>query len=377
MARGDKHTQQKRMALLIAMLLAAAYAVDRFDPAPPKRPARRRPKETKAALPPPPPIPRQPPVPAPPTTLHPIFQQLAQQDTAKLFQPALQLASRFLTSNCFLSYWYVVFYSPVTELPLPTTGESSPTTTTTTTQPGTRHFAFTADLPTHLTRSQIALTTLALADLATCLTFDLRSPSPERAGGRCKHLRHLPAPPRAFRGHARCIQTSSYFHDMHNHPAVSEADRVWLLFELAKTLLHEVAHAAVNAARGKGSGEHYFLRGGSVAEEGFQLEACLLGGKVDLRRGEFHEAVAGYGGGGYGAGSEDVGGGPLIRGYLTPWPSWEAVEEYRVRGSLIGIRGPVPRHPRGREVRFERVRRLFTDEGWEEDVRRFGSLRLC
>jgi len=62
---------------------------------------------------------------------------------------------------------------------------------------------------------------------------------------------------------------------------------------------------------------------------------------------------------------------------MTPWPSWEAVEEYRVRGSLIGVRGPVARFPRGREVGFERVRRLFVAGGWEEDVRRFGALRLC
>ncbi|KAK0344346.1 hypothetical protein LTR94_014873 [Friedmanniomyces endolithicus] len=356
------------MAPLIAMLLAAAYAVDKIDTAPAPKRERRRPKEEKAALPPPT-LSRPPAILAPPTTIHPIFRQGIVQDPKQIFRPALELASRFLTSDAFLGYWYIAFYSPTTELSIPSPRHIARP------PPGTRHFGFTAALPTHLTRAQIAITDLALSDLANSLTLDLRSRSPERAGGRCKHLRHEHALP-PFRGHRSCIQISSYFHDMLSHPAVSESDKTWLHFELAKTLLHEVAHAALNAARDKGSQEHYFFRGCNVAEDGFQLEACLFGGKIDLRRAEFHDAVAGHDEG-YMSASSSSDGRPLIRGYMTPWPSWEAVEEYRVRGSLIGVRGPVARHPRGREVGFERVRRLFVAGGWEEDVRRFGALRLC
>ncbi|KAK0938167.1 hypothetical protein LTR29_010278 [Friedmanniomyces endolithicus] len=365
----NEHTHQGRMAPLIAMLLAAAYAVDSIDTAPTPKKVRRRSKEERAALPPPS-IPSSAAILAPPTSIHPIFRLGIVQDPKQLFRPALELASRFLTSDAFLGYWYIAFYSPVTDLPIPTRRDIA------TPPPGTKHFGFTAALPTHLTRAQIAITDLALADLANSLTLDLRSSSPERAGGRCKHLRHEPALP-PFRGHRSCIQISSYFYDMLGHPAVSEADKTWLQFELAKTLLHEVAHAALNAARAKGSREHFFFRGCAVAEDGFQLEACLFGGKIDLRRAEFHDAVAGHDEGYMSACSSSSDGRPLIRGFMTPWPSWEAVEEYRVRGSLIGVRGPVARCPRGREVGFERVRRLFTGERWEEDVGRFGSLRLC
>ncbi|KAK1057279.1 hypothetical protein LTR74_014265 [Friedmanniomyces endolithicus] len=362
------HTHQGRMAPLIAMLLAAAYAVDKIDTGPTPKRARHRPKEEKVALPPQP-QPRPPAILAPPTTIHPIFCQGIVQDPKQIFRPALELASRFLTSDAFLGYWYVAFYSPTTELSIPSPRHIARP------PPGTRHFGFTAEMPTHLTRAQIAITDLALSDLANSLTLDLRSSAPERAGGRCKHLRHEHASP-PFRGHRSGIQISSYFHDMLTHPAVSEADKLWLQFELAKTLLHEVAHAALNAARDKGSQEHFFFRGCNVAEDGFQLEACLFGGKIDLRRAEFHDAVAGHDEG-YMSGSSSSDGRPLIRGYMTPWPSWEAVEEYRVLRSLIGVRGPVARFPRGREVGFERVRRLFVAGGWEEDVRRFGALRLC
>ncbi|KAK0796689.1 hypothetical protein LTR75_010129 [Friedmanniomyces endolithicus] len=369
MARhSNGQTHQGRMAPLIAMLLAAAYAVDKIDTAPTPKKARHRSKEGNST-PPPPYIPRPPAIRASPTAIHPMFRQGILQDPKQIFRPALELASRFLTSDAFLGYWYIVFYSPITELSMPTRRDiANP-------PPGTRHFGFTAEMPTHLTRAQIAITDLALSDLTNSITLDLRSPAPERAGGRCKHLRHVHASP-PFRGHRSCIQISSYFHDMLTHPAVSEPDKTWLHFELAKTLLHEVAHAALNAARDKGSQEHFFFRGCNVAEDGFQLEACLFGGKIDSRRAEFHEAVAGHDEG-YMSASSSSDGRPLIRGYMTPWPSWEAVEEYRVRGSLIGIRGPVASHPRGREVGFERVRRLFTEGGWEEDVRRYGSLRLC
>ncbi|KAK3648185.1 hypothetical protein LTR56_007597 [Elasticomyces elasticus] len=349
------------MAPLIAILLAAAYGVDKMNTAP--RQVKKKKKKNVAfeaptttrqiAIPPPPP---------PPGVIHPIFRQISPGQGGRLFLPALELASRFLTAKCFLGFWYTVFYSPVEQLRLPL--EGFPTT------PGTKHYGFTTPMPSHLSRSQIAITDIALTDLASCVTFDLYSASPERAGARCKHLRGLSTPP-PFHGHRSCIQVSEYFYDMLSDPGVSSADKTWLQFELAKTLLHELAHAALNAARDKGSKTHYFFSGCNIAEDGFQLEACLFGGKTDLRRSEFHDQVARQ--------RLKIGKSaePLIRAYLTPWPSWEAVEEYRVRGSLIGIRGRVPSYPHGREVRFERVRRLFTEEPWEEDVKRYGSLRLC
>jgi hypothetical protein len=61
---------------------------------------------------------------------------------------------------------------------------------------------------------------------------------------------------------------------------------------------------------------------------------------------------------------------------MTAWPTWEAVEEYRIRGSPIGIRGEITSHSYSREVQFEQVCRLFTDEAWEEDVQKYGGLRL-
>ncbi|KAK5728498.1 hypothetical protein LTR15_001634 [Elasticomyces elasticus] len=349
------------MAPLIAILLAAAYGLDKMNTAP------RQVKKKKKVAFKPPRITRQPAVPAIPPLpgkIHPIFRQIGEESSSSHFRPALELASRFLTAKCFLGFWYTVFYSPVEQLRLPL--ESFPTT------PGTKHYGFTTPMPSHLSRSQIAITDIALADLAGCVTFDLYSASPERAGARCKHLRRNETPP-PFAGHMSCIQVSQYFYDMLSDPAISSTDKTWLQFELAKTLLHELAHAALNAAQDKGSKTHYFFSGCEVAEDGFQLEACLFGGKIDLRRSEFHDQVARQRPGlKIGKSAE-----PLIRAYLTPWPSWEAVEEYRVRGSLIGIRRRVPSYAHGREVRFERVRRLFTEEPWEEDVKRYGSLGLC
>ncbi|KAK5687449.1 hypothetical protein LTS10_001587 [Elasticomyces elasticus] len=349
------------MAPLIAILLAAAYGVDKMNTAP-----RQVKKKKTVAFEPPKitPQPALPAIPLPPGKIHPIFLQIGEQSSSSHFRPALELASRFLTAKCFLGFWYTVFYSPVEQLRLPL--EGFPTT------PGTKHYGFTAPMPSHLSRSQIAITDIALADLAGCVTFDLYSASPERAGARCKHLRTEETPP-PFHGHRSCIQVSEYFYDMLRDPAVSSADKIWLQFELAKTLLHELAHAALNAARDKGSKTHYFFSGCEVAEDGFQLEACLFGGKIDLRRAEFHDTVARQRRGLKTGRSAE----PLVHAYLTPWSSWEAVEEYRVRGSLIGVRGRVPSYPHGREVRFEQVRRLFTNEPWEKDVKRYGSLRLC
>ncbi|KAK5740793.1 hypothetical protein LTR17_004383 [Elasticomyces elasticus] len=266
------------MALLIAILLAAAYGLDKMNTAP-----RQVKKNKKKVAFEPPRITRQPSIPPPSGRIHPIFRQIGYKSSNALFEPALELASRFLTAKCFLGFWYTVFYSSVEESRLPL--EGFPTTL------GTKHYGFTTPMPSHLSRSQIAITDIALADLAGCVTFDLYSASPERAGARCKHLRQNETPP-PFRGHMSCIQVSQYFYDMLSDPAVSSADKIWLQFELAKTLLHELAHAALNAARDKGSKTHYFFSGCNIAEDGFQLEACLFGGKIDLRRAEFHDAVA-------------------------------------------------------------------------------------
>ncbi|KAK0902116.1 hypothetical protein LTR02_008307 [Friedmanniomyces endolithicus] len=171
MARhSNGQTHQGRMAPLIAMLLAAAYAVDKIDTAPTPKKARHRSKEGNST-PPPPYIPRPPAIRASPTAIHPMFRQGILQDPKQIFRPALELASRFLTSDAFLGY------CPITELSMPTRRDiANP-------PPGTRHFGFTAEMPTHLTRAQIAITDLALSDLANSITLDLRSPAPSAPEG--------------------------------------------------------------------------------------------------------------------------------------------------------------------------------------------------
>ncbi|KAK3111345.1 hypothetical protein LTR53_013515 [Teratosphaeriaceae sp. CCFEE 6253] len=361
------------MALLTVLLVGAAYAADKLDHAAPKpsqKHARHRSRPTEASLP------REPSAPTTQPPLHRIFHQLLRTNphAAHTALPALHLATRFLTTDAFLAYWFIVFSSPAHELPMPPEYRTEP-------KPKHTHHEFAAPLPSHLTRAQLTHTKYMLAQLADSVTLDLASPAPVDAGGRCKALRHQPASPASTfpSGHKSLVQISAYFLRTLTHPAVSERDRVWLHFELAKTLLHELAHAAVNAARGKRSGEHFFFRGGVVAEDGFQLEACLFGGKIDLRRAEFHRMLWRREGEGRGKAEVDRGEGGrrgLIRGYWTPWPSAAVVEEYRARGSPIGVRGAVPSHRHGREIIFERIRRLFGEGAWEEDVRRYGAIRL-
>ncbi|KAK4574498.1 hypothetical protein LTR86_001339 [Recurvomyces mirabilis] len=279
------------------------------------------------------------------TKIHTIFRPSNLQtyrDCATAMRPALELASRLLAIDDLLGFWYTVFFSDTIEIRTPEDAKL-----------GTRHFVYT-DAPRRLTHDQVRRTKHVLELLADCVTFDLESKPPRYGGGRCKHLRQQRAVA-PLQGYKSEIQISSYFHDSLTNSAISDADKIWLQFELAKTLLHELAHAAVNAARGRKSNHYYFFPGCNVAEDGFQLEAELFGGKIDLDREEFKAGLR--------KGEQGRGGKPLIRGFRRPWPCWEAVEEYLGGGSSIGVRGPVARQERTEEIDFVAVSRLVCPSG--------------
>ncbi|KAK3677857.1 hypothetical protein LTR78_001952 [Recurvomyces mirabilis] len=279
------------------------------------------------------------------TKIHSIFRPANLQtyrDCATAMRPALRLASRLLATDHLLGFWYTVFFSDTIEIRTPEDAKA-----------GTRHFMYT-DAPRKLTHDQIRRTNHVLKLLADCVTFDLESKQPRYGGGRCKHLRQQRAALH-LQGHKSEIQISSYFYDSLTNSAISEADKVWLQFELAKTLLHELAHAAVNAARGRESNHYYFFPGCNVAEDGFQLEAELFGGKIDLDREEFKAGLR--------KGEQGRSGKPLIRGFRRAWPCQGVVEEYLARGSSIGVRGPVARRRRTEEVDYVAVSRLLCPSG--------------
>jgi len=280
--------------------------------------------------------------------IHTIFRPSnlkAYKDCATAMRPALKLASRLLAADDLLGFWYTVFFSDTIEIRAPEDSKA-----------GTRHFVYT-DAPRELTRDQVRRTKHVLELLAECVTFDLESQPPRYGGGRCRHLRQQRAVA-PLQGHKSEIQISSYFYDSLTNSAISDADKIWLQFELAKTLLHELAHTAVNAARGRESNHYYFFPGFNVAEDGFQLENFLFGGKIDLDREDFKAALRK----GSQRRSEEN---PLIRGFRKSWPCQDVVDEYLARGSSIGVRGSVSCQARMEEIDHAVISRLFSPLGRE------------
>lgn len=142
-------------------------------------------------------------------------------------------------------------------------------------------------------------------------------------------------------------------------------------FEFAKTLVHEVAHAAVHTTRIQG---HYYFPGSAIAEDGFSWENHTFGGLVDCFTPKAPETA------------QPATKIPIVQ--RCTWPAAFQVEKYVAQNYDIGVRLSHAEHflpdaPFSRmdnhlyqHLDFGFVRRLFSEAFWRVDVATMGLSTL-
>lgn len=178
--------------------------------------------------------------------IHPIFRRSNCHGEVRqrydIFEPAFRLASRFLQTDCLLPFWYTLFCSPVKEMKgcWHAVGKSS------------RSWEYT-DIPEVLTAPQIEETKHALDQMKDF--FRMTVIPNEAEGGSCFVYRSRSD------GQSRMFMARHYFRGFRNAIKNEDSDLyAWWSFQLAGTLLHELAHAVVRSARpiADRDGKHYF-----------------------------------------------------------------------------------------------------------------------
>ena len=283
--------------------------------------------------------------------IHPIFSPDGFVDPSIHYVPlenSLRLASRFLTTEELLPFWYTVFHGPIetaTAYPLPSPSERL----------------------ARLTEQQKNEVTTKLEFLSHCVTFASERTHWSRGDTGYTERLLTDAPP-PFRGVKTNVSISRRVFRMveqsFSRPYMDNHSRLWIHFLLANLLLHELAHAAMYAAHPRPPAydpiQAYFLPGARTTEEGMEWETSVFGGLL-------YEVPAFL----FRKRERTVLGSKIV---LREWPSPRLVAHYRksIYPRPFPVKGDLPQLDRFWLVDPKFLERLFTTAFWEETLPRAG-----
>ena len=263
-------------------------------------------------------------------------------DVTAIMQPALRLASRFITTDQLLPFWHTVFFSEVK----PTKPLFYPQTSL------SKSYVYTED-HVELTQDQIRRTKKALEDFKDKVVFDLLPPEWCCSITKVESKNAIPVFLR--RGCNKIVKTTGGIRSRirigssgYEWVCVSRTAGDWewyirALFLMAKTLVHELAHAVVLVERGN---HRCFFPNSTVAEDGFDWETRVLGGYIINEVSEKYEGLVCFG-----------------------WPNPSTVNSYMARGTCMGVREESERKTEhGWDVPFSYCEQFFTTSFWESEV---------
>lgn len=287
--------------------------------------------------------------------IHPIFDQRNFVDPSIDYVPlqnSLRLASRFLTAEQLLPFWYTLLCCPIetaTTHPLPSPSERL----------------------ARLTDEQKNEVTTRLELLSRCVTFTSEKTHWSR-GDTGYTERLLIDAPSPFRGVQTNVSVTGRVFRMveqsFSRPYMDNHTRLWLHFLLANLLLHELAHVAVYAAHPRPPTydpiQAYFLSGARTTEEGMEWEAFVFGGLL-------YEVPAFL----FWKRDRAVFGSKIV---LREWPSPRLVAHYRksVYPRPFPVKGILPELDRFWLVNPNYLEKLFTTAFWEETLPCVGAIAL-
>lgn len=287
--------------------------------------------------------------------IHPIFGPDSFVDPTIHYLPlenSLRLASRFLTMEQLLPFWYTLFYGPIETAT--THPRSSPT-----------------ERLARLTEQQKNGVTRRLELLSHCVTFTSERTHWSRGDTGYTERLLMDAPP-PFRGVQTNVSISRRVFRMversFSKPDLDNHSRLWLHFLLANLLLHELTHAAMYAAHPRPPAydpiQAYFIPGARTTEEGMEWETYVFGGllyEVPAFLFWKHERTV--------LGSKIV---------LREWPSPRLVAHYRksIYPRPFPVRGDLPQLDRFWLVNPTFLESLFTTAFWEDTLPRVGAAAL-
>lgn len=263
---------------------------------------------------------------------------------------SLRLASRFLTTEVLLPFWYPLLCGPIETTTNPPTAMSPPATA--------------------LSEYQKNEVVTKMELLASCVTF-----ASERTRGRGdsgfteRLLSDAPPPFRGVKSHITISRrVFKSIEGSFSPTEQSNASRLWHQFLLVNLLLHELTHAAMYAAHPRPPAhdpiQAYFLPGARTTEEGMEWEASVFGGLLyevpsflfrDRRGGVFDSRIV-----------------------LREWPSPRLVKNYRksIYPRPFPIKGAMPQYDRVWLVSPRYFEQLFTTAFWDETVPAVGASAL-
>lgn len=216
--------------------------------------------------------------------IHSIFAEEKFQDMRyEVLKPALRLVSLFLLSPGSLEYMYAAMISPLREMLYANATEEQP-----------RTFKAISRKRTSLTRADVARIKEILELLGNLITFRKLLGEGKSSGAVCTAQLDIKADSiynadgTPWRGTGSQISLSVHRYDLlcDIHDSLLTGDiakreqYLYVSAEIAKTIMHEVAHA-VRAARFEHEIQHGF-EDQCLSEEGFDLENIVFGGMLTI-----------------------------------------------------------------------------------------------